>query len=318
MEKKTPKLVVGFVTYGESTAKYLPYFLDSLKKQTFKDSDVLVVDNSPQVDNPNLEYLKNHSFIEVIASGENRGFARAYNILIKEAAKRGAEYFLTLNPDMLLEPEAIEGLVTTMDNDKSLGSAAPKILKWDFKNNAKTSILDTCGIKIKKNLTFFDTGQAEEDQGLFDNKEMLGPSGAAGIYRMSALEEVKEGENYFDEMMFMYKEDCDLAYRMRLAGYRSICVGGSVFYHDRTASGKGEGILKVALNRKKKSRQVKKWSFFNQQIIFIKYWNIQTWPRKMAILWYQLKALVFILLFEQYLLKEWWQIWKAKDRINKY
>lgn len=316
MNSQGPKLVVGFIIYGRVTAKYLPYFLDSLKKQTFSDFQILVCDNTPKdVDNPNLEYLKKDW---LVTSGENRGFSGAYNILIQEALKRGAEYFLALNPDIILEPEAILNLVKKMKENKTLGSASPKVLKWDFENNKKMSIIDTCGIRQRSGLIFYDLGQGETDNGQYDDQEILGPSGAAAIFRSSALKKIKESERYFDEMMFMYKEDCDLAYRLYLSGLKSVCVGGAIVYHDRTASGKGGGNLGIALNRKNKSRQVKAWSFLNQQIIFYKYWRLQGFFDKLNIVWYQIKTFIFITLFEQYLFKEWLKFLKIRKNIKKY
>ena len=50
------KLVVGFIIYSTSAAKYLPYFLDSLKEQTFKDFKIIVADNNEEQENANKQY----------------------------------------------------------------------------------------------------------------------------------------------------------------------------------------------------------------------------------------------------------------------
>ncbi len=91
--------------------------------------------------------------------------------------------------------------------------------------------------------------------------EILGPSGAAGVYRLSGLEKIKVNNQYFDELMFMYKEDCDLDYRLFLAGYKSLYVSEAVIYHDRTVFSRGENDLKVVLNRKSKNKKVKEMVF---------------------------------------------------------
>lgn len=319
-------LSIGFITYGKSTAKYLPYFLSSLKGQTFEDFNILVFDNTEEAENENALYIRNnYPEIEIARGNGNFGFAAAFNRLINKAKGGGAEYFLALNPDMVLEPDAVEKMVKALDEDKSLGSVCPKILKWDFENNKKTSIIDSCGIKVKSGLRFFDLGQNKFDKGQFNNAEILGPSGAAATYRISALEKVKYnpphpplakgGDQYFDELMFMYKEDCDLAYRLFLAGYRSKCVADAVIYHNRTTYGKGEGDLQIAFNRRNKNKQVKKWAFLHQQIIFIKYWKLQSFWNKLAIIWYEIKMIIFIVLFEQYLLKELLRLFKLKNEI---
>lgn len=323
------KLAIGFITFGKSTAKYLPYFLSSLEAQTFKDFCVLVFDNTEEAENENTLHIRNNCpEMAIMRTGANIGFARAYNAMIRKAKDLDAEYFLALNPDMILEPDAVEKMVKALKRDSDLGSICPKILKWNFENNKKTSIIDSCGIILKSGLRFFDLGQGKIDNGQYNNVEILGPSGAAAMYRMSALEKVKtspqllssQGEGvkgeYFDELMFMYKEDCDLAYRLFLAGYKSKCAADAIVYHDRTAYGKGEDDLHIAFNRRNKSRRVKQWAFLHQQIIFIKYWKLQNLRNKIAIIWYEIKMISFALLFEQYLLKELIHILKIKNKIS--
>jgi GT2 family glycosyltransferase len=309
------RLYIGFITYGELTAKYLPYFLPSLKNQNLKDFKILAIDNSETAENENAKYIKeNFSEINLKWSGENLGFSKAFNLMIKQALKEGAEYFLAINPDIILENDALEKLVMAMDNNSELGSATAKVLKWDFINQKKTKIIDSCGIKLLPGLRFVDFREGEQDNKDCDD-EIIGVSGACAIYRLSALEKVKENGQYFDESMFMYKEDCDLAYRLFLDNYKAKCVNDSIVYHDRSSAGKGEGNLAVISNRKNKSRLVKQLSFLNQQIIFVKYWRLQSLINKIAIIWFEIKMLVFALFFEQYLLKEYLKIFKIKNKI---
>ncbi|MDO8592452.1 MAG: glycosyltransferase family 2 protein [bacterium] len=312
------RLFIGFIAYGESTAKYLPYFLPSLKNQTFKDYQILAVDNSEIEKNKNADYIKNNfPEIDFKWAGKNLGFAKAYNLMIRQAAEAQAEYFLALNPDMILEPDMLEKLAAAAEKNNGAAAVAAKILRWDFANQKKTNIIDSCGLKLLPGLRFVDYKEGESDSASCDG-EIIGPSGAAAFYRLSALEKVKQNGQYFDELMFMYKEDCDLAYRLFLAGFKSKRVADAVIYHDRSSSGAGQGDLAVALNRKNKSRQVKKLSFLNQQIIFIKYWRRQSFINKLAIIWFEFKMLAFAFFFEPYLLKELVNLNKIRHKIIKY
>ncbi|RLC39155.1 hypothetical protein DRH27_00445 [Candidatus Falkowbacteria bacterium] len=324
------KLVIGFITYGDLTAKYLPYFLESLKKQSFKDFKIIAVDNTESAENPNKKYITGkYPEFSLKWMGGNLGFAKANNIIINLGRKHNPEYILLLNPDMILQTDAAEKLVRILDNNRELGSVCPKILQWDFTGNKKTKIIDSCGIKETGALRFVDIGQGEEDLGQYDKAKILGPSGAAAMYRVSAIKKASfipspcqgEGQGevqYFDELMFMYKEDCDLAYRLKLAGYKSKLVSDAIVYHDRTAGGKGKGDMAVAVNRRRKSQQIKKWSFLNQQIIFSKYWSLQSLIGKLSIIVYQKKMILFILFFEQYLLRQFVQLFKIRKSIKKY
>ncbi|MEA2064901.1 MAG: glycosyltransferase family 2 protein [Patescibacteria group bacterium] len=313
------KLIIGFITYGKSTAKYLPYFLSNLKKQTFTDFKIIAFDNTENSDNENINYIKNsYPEIKILGTGKNIGFARAYNKMISRAVEMDAKYFLAINNDIILEPDAIKKMANAMDSDKELDSVCPKILKWDFEQNKKTKIIDSCGIQEISALRFKDIGQGEIDRGQYDGAEILGPSGAAAIYRVSVLEEIKNNSEYFDELMFMYEEDCDLAYRLKLAGYKSKLISKAVIYHDRTASAKGFKNLQVALNRKNKSQQIKRWGFLHKHIIFIKYWRTLAIKQKLEVLWFAFKMFTFAIIFERYLLKEYLKLLKIRKKIKIY
>ena len=308
------KLTVGFLTYNDSSAKYLADFLPSLKDALGflkpEDYRVLVFDNSDAGNNFNKESieafnLSNPDFLEYFHTAGNLGFSRAYNILINYSARLKSEYFLVINPDTVLEKDTISELVFALDKNSELSSASPKIRRWDFAVNTKTSIIDSCGLILKNGLRFKDLGQGQLDDKRFDKFSILGPSGAAGLFRLSALEKVKENDYYFDEHFFMYKEDCDLAYRMYLNGAKSALIPTSIMYHDRTAASSGQGILENLSDRRKKSRQVRSWSFRNQHLIFVKHWAKQNFLSKLAIIFQVLLFGFFSLTLEQFLLKEY-------------
>jgi len=307
------KLVVGFITYNESSAKYLADFLPSLKNALAflspDDYKVLAFDNSDQNNELNRVALdafneKNENILECLHTAGNLGFSRAYNILIRYASRQQAEYFLVINPDTLLEKNTISELVAALDKDPELASACPKIRRWDFAANTKTRQVDTCGLILKSGLRFYDLGQGQEDDKRFDQFSILGPSGAAGLFRMSALEKIKENDQYFDEHFFMYKEDCDLAYRLHLIKAKSALIPTAILYHDRTAASSGEGIINKARDRRKKSRQIRAWSFHNQLLIFVKHWSKQNFFSKIIIIFRIFASSIFALILEQFLLKE--------------
>ncbi|MFA6306897.1 MAG: glycosyltransferase family 2 protein [Patescibacteria group bacterium] len=318
------RLYIGFIAYGESTAKYLPYFLPSLRNQTFKDFKILAVDNSEEEKNGNSAYIKNNfPEIELTWAGKNLGFAKAFNLMIKEAVEAGAEYFLALNPDMVLEPEAAGKMLEVMESDEKIGAVAPKILYWDFIKNKKTGIIDSYGIFITPEHRFSDCHQGEQDKkDLIASEEVFGFTGAAVMLRLKALRDVAYDNGnypeYFDELMFMYKEDCDLSYRLRLAGWKIIFSPNAVAYHHRSIAPVGESNWQIILNRAKKNKQVKKWAYLNHWILLVKYKNLPiSWRVKSATWWYQIKSLVFVLLLEQYLLKEFIKLWSLSSEIKK-
>jgi N-acetylglucosaminyl-diphospho-decaprenol L-rhamnosyltransferase len=311
------KLAVGFVTYQETSAKYLADFLPSLaaalKFLDPADFQIYAFDNSNPGDLSNSRILATYKNIKYLRQDHNLGFAAAYNVLIREALKDAADYFLVINPDTIMDPETIELLAAALDRDGSLGSAAPKILRWDFAGKLRTKTIDSLGLVLRTGLQFRDLGQGMEDDGKAKSTSILGPSGAAGLFRLSALEKVAitpfgQAAQYFDERFFMYKEDCDLAYRLFLAGYNSCLVPEALVYHDRTTAVSGRGARAFWRDRQSKSRQIKTWSFRNQHLIFLKYWRKQDFVNKIVISVRIFSMFIFLLILEQYLLKEYPQI----------
>lgn len=299
------RVYVGFLSYGQSTAKYLPDFLASLSKQTYPESQIINGDNTPiGQDNPNLAILANFPKIRCLANGANLGFAKGYNRLIALASQEQARYFLVINPDTVLLPETIERLVAYLDANPRVAAAVPKILRWDFIQRQATKQIDSLGVGLTKAGCFVDVGQGQDDQTGNDPGLIFGFTGAAVLLRLSALAEVafNNGQSleYFDELMFMYKEDCDLSYRLRLANWQIALVPEAIVYHDRTAVQCGHHELSQLYHRlSRPSSPIDRWSYANQLIIFCKYWSLpKTVLSRSRELFYQFKRLLAAMVFE--------------------
>jgi len=289
-----PKVCIGIITYGKTTEPYLGLFREALAKQTFRDFQLLVHDNTD----------------------DNVGFGAGYNILLERARGFGASYFFIVNPDLILEDKALEILVRELDNNLELASVAPKLRRWDFSSNTFSKFIDSCGLKMSFGLGFFDLGQGQEDLGQHDNAQIIGPSGAAGLYRIEALEKVSEDNGCFDENFFMYKEDCDLAYRFYLNNLKTKLVPRAIGYHDRTAT--GGALLDRFRKRRTRSRLVNEWSFTNQHLLFIKYWRRQNFTGKLGIVIRAGLMILNAILFEQYLFSCYKEIHRLKQNLKRY
>lgn len=318
------QVYIGFITHGKATAKYLPYFLPSLKLQSYQDFTIFAIDNSEVEDNENRTFIKNnYPEVEFKWAGKNLGFAAAYNLMINRAISRGAKYFLAINPDIILDNNMLSEMIKVMTADNKISAIAPKILRWDFIGNKKSNIIDSCGIFITKGHRFSDANQGQIDQGeVTEPSEVFGFSAAAVLLRLEALPDTAFNNGkfleFFDELMFMYKEDCDLSYRLRLAGWKIIFAPQAICYHDRSVSPKGESSLQIAFNRFHKSRQLKEWSFLHHWILLLKYQDLPwSWPVKLATFWYQLKSTIFAFILEPYLIKKLWKLRDLKGEITK-
>ena len=325
---KTQKVTIGIVTYNSE--KYVDSFFPSLLAQTYKNLEILVFDNG-STDNTIQKIREKFPTVSVETSQKNFGFGAAHNRLIR---KSSGDFYFCANIDMILESDCIEWLMKTITDRPVYGSAGGKIKRWDFEvfskasnhflENGKTNFLDSVGIRFLRSHRFEDIGQGEVDYGQYDSpQDLFGISGAAVLYRKKALDDVawtnETGEKeYFDESMFMYKEDIDLAYRLQWAGWKSRYTPKAVCYHDRTTFQEGSSAWEIIKNRRKKSKVVNEHSYLNHLILLEKNFSDHfSLGIKNATEWYNMKVFFYLLFFEPSVLWQLWRAWKMRKSIQE-
>ncbi len=229
------RVAVNIVTFN--SAIDIVGCLDSLQKQTFRDFRIHVLDNDSSDDTiPRLSAYD----LDLVRSTRNCGFAKGHNDLIRSFA---AEYALILNPDTVLKPDFLAKLVAGLEHRPDAASASGKLLRFDGKT------IDSTGIIWLRNQRHVDRGAGEPDLGQFDESgEIFGPSGAAALYRVSALYQTALDGQFFDEDFFAYREDADLAWRLQLMGWKSIYVAGAVALHRRRVTPERRSQLANIIN----------------------------------------------------------------------
>jgi len=306
------KVAINIVTWNSE--KYLPFCLESIFKQTYQDFSILVIDNA-STDNTVKFIQNNYPEIKIVKNRKNLGFAKAHNQAI---AWTDSDYVLCLNPDVILEENFLEGIVKFMDEYPLIGAVSGKLLSWDFDSQSlltkpkKSDRLDSTGLAILKSHQAIDRAQGEIDSQKFSEiKEIFGPSGAAPVYRREALEDIKLMGEYFDEDFFIYKEDIDLAYRLRLRGWFSYFFPQSIAYHQRRAKIQEKGTLATIKNRSLKSEFVNYHSYKNHLYTLIKNeFLVNIFLYFPWIFWYEFKKLIYLICCERKTLMAWREIIK--------
>ena len=191
----TAKISVGIVTYNSQP--HLKACIEGLKAQSYGSFSVRVWDNASKDATPAIIDSYSDFWDSVILSERNLGFCAAQNRLI---AASSSEYVLVLNPDVVLEPRFLEILVREMDADPRTGSATGKLLR---SQSTGPPILDSTGIYMTPNQRHLDRGSGETDKGQYDEAEyVFGASGAAAFFRRTMLEDIRNGDEFFDESFF--------------------------------------------------------------------------------------------------------------------
>jgi GT2 family glycosyltransferase len=208
--------------------RYLPGCLDSLRAQTYRQFEVLVVDNASS-DGSDRMVPERYPEFQLISLSSNLGFAAGVNEGIRRA--RG-DLIALLNNDAEAEPAWLETMAAASAGHPEAGFFACKILLYD-----RRDLIHSAGDFYRRDGIPGNRGVWRKDGAEFDREEyVLAACGAASGWRRELLDDV----GLFDESLFMYCEDVDLSLRAQLRGYRCLYLPSSRVYHRLSATGGGE------------------------------------------------------------------------------
>jgi GT2 family glycosyltransferase len=208
-------------------AHYLPPCFTALRAQSYRNLEIILVDNGSADDSVALT-RRNFPEVRVLELGQNLGLTGAINRGIELAT---GEVVVPLNNDTEVAPQWAQALVERLNAFPDAGIVASKMLLFAERHKIHSAGdgFGSNGIPINRGVWQPDTGQFDADTYIF------GGCGGAVAYRREMLAEI----GLFDEDLFMYMEDVDLNWRAQLAGYRVVFAPQAVVYHHLSATGGG-------------------------------------------------------------------------------
>lgn len=211
--------------------------------------------------------------------GHNLGFAAGHNRAIRASQ---ADLFFPLNADAVLAPGFLTAAAVPF-REGGIAAVQGKLLRWDGDRPARgpsgRPVIDTTGLIALRSRRFVNRGEGEEDSGQYDRADApFAPDGAAAVFLRQALDDVAiprsvfgegEGEEYFDEAFFAYKEDVDLGWRLRLRGWEPAFCPTAVAWHGRGAPDLASIGLRLLRHRLRPS-VARRLGFANQRLMQVK------------------------------------------------
>jgi len=238
---------VVIVTVNYNTKKDTISLIKSIKRIKREDFflETVVVDNgSKEILSLPKEFEKDTLLIR---SEKNTGFSGGYNIGIKKALEKDADYVLIVNNDTVVDPLMIKNLLKVLESDKKIGVVTPKIYfakehefhKDRYSKDELGKVFWYAGRRTDwANVTSIHRGVDEVDKGQYDKVEKTEfASGCCMLFKREVLEKV----GMFDDKFFLYYEDADLNERIKKKGYDIYYVPEAVLVHVNAASSGGAG-----------------------------------------------------------------------------
>ena len=185
-------------------------------------------------------------------------------------------------------------------------------------------IIDTCGFQIFRSRRVINIGHGEEDRGQFNQeREIFAVEGAVPVFRRQALEDCRlksQGNKIIDPDFFWYGDDLDLAWRMRLFGWKQVFAPAAIAYHDRqtTKALAGGGWREFIKIRKTVPMFKRRLDWKNTTLAIIKNDFAVNFLRDLPfIFWRQLRLWSYFLLFEPIMFLEIFKVAKLLPKMLK-
>jgi GT2 family glycosyltransferase len=235
--RETTSSVVGdavsviIVTYNSTS--WLESCLASLTSQTCPPLEIIVVDNASS--DYSADWVATHfPDVKLVRLTQQQSLAHAIN---RGVAIACGDYFLILNPDVNLMPDAIAQMVAVARAEPMCAAVAPKLyFSW------APGFLNGIGNHVGAFSWATDNGLGHLDLGQFDVwREVPSACFAVALVPRAAWEKV----GALDEGLPLYYEDLEWCYRARLFGYTIRAAPHAIIYHvfgARVPSGDERGM----------------------------------------------------------------------------
>jgi GT2 family glycosyltransferase len=224
-----PDILVSVVIPTLAADSRLAECLESLARQTRRDFEVIVVDNSGQ------GLVRRNGVaagVRVIENGRNLGFGAAINQGFEAST---SPYLATLNDDAAAHPQWIDALLAAIERRPDAGMCASQVRLFGEHR------LDSAGMLVARDGSSKQRGNGRPPEDFPVAEETLFPSGSAALYRRAMLDAI----GTFDSRFFLYCEDTDLGLRARWAGWKCLYVPEAVVEHHYSHSAGGASPLKA-------------------------------------------------------------------------
>ena len=185
---------------------YLKDCLDTLREQTCKNYETVLVDNGST--DGSLAFVKEHyPWVKILALDRNYGFCHAVNAGIRAAE---SSYVFLLNNDTKLHEDCIEELLIMMRQHPHCFSCSARMIKMHEPDK-----LDDAGDYYCALGWAYALGKDRPWKDYLKPRKVFAACGGASMYRRSVFEKIGR----FDEAHFAYLEDIDVSEKKQEVGF---------------------------------------------------------------------------------------------------
>lgn len=223
----------------------LTSLLESINKTPGNIFEIILVDNASTDNSVDVfSDLTSNFHTSIILNQKNYGFAKAVNQGISKAKY---EYVVICNNDIKFDSNWFKEITSAINTKPKYSSYFGLVLNKDG------TLIESTGLK------YFWRGKAKNignklpynsktiaELKIENCKLIYGASASLVVYKKDII----QGLGGFDENFFAYEEDVDLAFRLNIAGYKTLFISSAISYHLGGATSGKMGNLRAKMDAK--------------------------------------------------------------------
>jgi len=125
--KKSNQPLVSVVTVNKNSAERILHLVESVKRLSYSNIELIVVDNGSQTEDLNILHHNRGDFL-LIENHHTNTYAQAVNTSIRFSK---GKYIFFVGNDMVLTPGCLEPLVDSLEGNQAIGAVSPKVKMFE-------------------------------------------------------------------------------------------------------------------------------------------------------------------------------------------
>ena len=224
-----------------------------------EDMEVIVIDNGSKKNEANI-LQERYSYIKVIRSDQNLGFAGGNNLGMKVAK---GKYLFLINNDTVFKEFNSNVLIKRLESSPKIGMVCPKI-RFAWNNNP----IQFAGYTLLSPITVRNQsiGFGKKDDGQYDVPHQTPYAhGAAMMLKREVIDKV----GFIPECYFLYYEELDWSMMITRASYEIWYEPASTIYHKESqSSGQNSPLRTYYITRNRLLLVKRNWSGFTKYLSY--------------------------------------------------
>ena len=265
---------VSIITINYNQINVTREFLKSLSKLTYRNFEVIVIDNA-SLENHNSELKHEFPSARIYRTKENLGFTGGNNLGMKLSK---GDYVLIINNDTEIDqPDFLQKLIEPFLRDSSIGMVSPKIKYFDH-----PEIIQFAGYNKINSFTGRNgqVGDGERDNGQYDFSSYTNYAhGAAMLVKKEVLEVV----GVFSDQFFLCYEELDWSAQTVKQGYKIFYQAETYILHKESITMGKSSPMKVYFNNRNRILFMRRNTALFDRLCFFLYFSFFTIPKNVLL-----------------------------------